>query len=109
MRSVERYQLWLSLAALGFTIRTAGMEMAARRRVDGAWDITGENLSVHVLARFGHWYRAQERLGVGVDRGLENVFGRANFDDAAQIHDGYKVGNMFNDGKIVTDEEVGEA
>lgn len=52
---------------------------------------------------------AEQGLGVGVAGVAVNGVGVGKLDDAAGVHDGDAIGNIFDDGEIVGDENVGEA
>ena len=53
--------------------------------------------------------RLQQKPRVGVQRVAEYRLARAEFDDAAEIHDGNAVGDVADDGKVVRDEKIGQA
>ena len=50
-----------------------------------------------------------EPARVGLVRVLVDVFGGAELDDLAVVHDGHHVGHEFHDAQVVADEDVGEA
>ena len=49
-----------------------------------------------------------ERLGVGMQRHLEQALLVGHLDDAAEIHDGDAVADVLDHGEVVGDEQVGE-
>ena len=48
--------------------------------------------------------RCQERLGVRILGGLQDLGGGANFDDFARLHDGDAGGELGDDGQAVRDQ-----
>ena len=51
----------------------------------------------------------EQRLGVGVERVAVQLLGAGDLDDLAQIHDGHAVRDVLDHGKVVGDEEIGQA
>ena len=47
-------------------------------------------------------------MAVGMQRLLKKLFSRRQFDDASQIHNGYPIGEIADDGKAVRDKRVRE-
>ena len=84
------------------------MEVAARRRIDGAGHVALEDDPLAGLFGHGLGHGAQERLRVRVQRAGENLLRRAHFDDAAQVHHGHAPADMTDDAEVVGDEEVRE-
>ena len=103
------YEFGLLFAAAGLAVGATGVEVAAGGGIDGAGDVTGEDLSVESVSGVGGWNGAEQRFRVGVRGVLEDFFDGADFDDASEVHDGDLVGDVADDGEIVADEEVGEA
>ena len=58
--------------------------------------------------RIGHGNRFEQGARIGMRRVAENAIHRTLLDDAAEIHDGDAVADMFDDRQIVADENVGE-
>ena len=50
----------------------------------------------------------EQRACIGMPWTLEHVSGGGGLDDASQIHDGDPIAETAHDGKIVTDEEIGQ-
>ena len=89
-------------------VADAMAEGGACGRVDGGRDIAGQGPGIVFLRwiRFGDG--GDEGLGVGVFRVFVDFFSGSCFDDFAEVHDGNAVRDVFDDGEIVRDEEVGE-
>ena len=83
-------------------------EGTAGGRVDGAGDVSGEADALFGGGGIGLGDGGDEGLGVGVAGGAVEFFGGAHFDDLAEIHDGEAVADVFDDGEVVGNEEVGE-
>ena len=60
-------------------------------------------------AGFGGEDAGEQRLGVGVQRGGEDLVHWGALDDAAEIHDGDVGGDVFDDGEVVADEKERQA
>ena len=90
-------------------VRAARMEVAARRRIDRARHIPRED---HPLAppRAGlrDRHRRQQRLGVRMQRHLEQAGLVGGLDDAAQIHHRHAVADVLHHRQIVRDEQIGQ-
>ena len=89
----------------------AGVEEAARRRVDRRRDVAGEDDAVRRAGaiRVGDHRRREQRHGVGMARRAEEIPNRGHLDDLPQVHDRHPVAHVLDDGEVVGDEEVGEA
>src|SRR6202051_4127560 len=88
--------------------RASGMEMAARRRLNGTWNLAlqSDALPLHFWIRDRD--RRQQRLGIRVQRrGIKLARGRG-LDDAAEIHDGHALADMLDDRQIMGDEEISQ-
>ena len=90
-------------------IGAAGMEAAARRRIERARHLALQHDAAALGPRLGHRDRRQQRAAVGVARRGEQRLGVRGLDDAAEIHHGDAVGDVLHHGEIVRDEDVGEA
>lgn len=93
-------ETWPSRLAAFLGMRAAGVERATtwwverRRWISGQQDAFAGALTVGI----GHRHRAAERLGVRVLRVLEYFRRRADLDDAAEVHHGDAIGDVFDDG-----------
>jgi len=87
---------------------TAWMESAARRRIDGAWDLPlqGENLAPDL--GIGNGYRGEQKNRVGVAGMRVDLMALRNLHDLPQIHHRHAVGDVLHHVQIVGDEDVGE-
>ena len=96
----QRLETWPSRLAAFLGMRAAGVERATtwwverRRWISGQQDAFAGALTVGI----GHRHRAAERLGVRVLRVLEYFRRRADLDDAAEVHHGDAIGDVFDDG-----------
>ena len=78
------------------------------RRIDGASRLAGEDDALPILLRIdlqnsGHQGLCIRRAGIGEDR----IRGAA-FHHLAQIHNGHVLGNMFDQGQIVGNKQIGQ-
>ena len=55
-----------------------------------------------------HRHRREQRVRVRVPRAREELVGRRDLDDLAEVHDGDPVAHVADDREVVRDEEVGE-
>ena len=90
------------------TVRAAGMELAPGRGIGGGRDRPLQHDPVHLRRRIGHRDRREQRLGVRMQRVLEDVLGRAVFDETAEVHNAHRVRDMLDDRQVVRDEQVGQ-
>ena len=92
--------------AAGLRVRAAGPEPAARRRIDRARDVAGEDdpLAAPFDPRVGDRYGRDERLRVGVQRPAEQVVHGGGLDDLAEVHHGDPVGEVPDHGEVMGDE-----
>jgi len=97
-----------SVAADVHGLRAAGMEAAARRRIDGAGHIAFEDDALLSPAGIDGGHRGKQRLGIGMKWVAVECFAGAAFHDLAQIHHGHAVRDVFDHREIVRDEQIGE-
>ena len=65
-----------------------------------------DNALARVLTRWiDNWHRTDERLGVGMQRLLQNRAGLTKLDNFSEIHHPDSVGDMFHNREIVRDED----
>ena len=95
--------------AVGHRVGTTRPEHAAGRRIDRARNIAAEHDAPALAVGIRDGNGRQQRLGVGMLRAADELLRRRVLHDAAEIHDDDAVGDVFDDGEIVGDEEVGEA
>jgi len=81
---------------------------ATGRGGNGRGDIPPEEDAPGLFAGIGDGYRGNERLGIGMKRIPVDFIGGPEFDNFAQVHDGDPVADVFDHGKVVGDEKVGE-
>src|SRR6516225_6093748 len=83
-----------------------------RRRVsdatEGARNLAGEQASVDDATRLGDGHRRQELSRIGMLRRLEDRLAGAELDELSEIHDGDAMADLFDDGHVVRDEEIGQ-
>src|SRR3979490_694445 len=90
--------------------RTARIEMAARRRVEGARDLApgfGGGRGGDEMERVGNGRDQRARIGMAWI--LEDLLPAALLDDAAEIHHGDTTAHMLDHAEIVADHDVAEA
>src|SRR5712671_1158308 len=87
------------------------MKDATPGRVHRAWHLALDGLerTFRLDGRIGYRDRRQQRLGVGVERVVEELVARRQLDDAAEIHDRDALAQMPYDREVVGDEQVGQA
>src|SRR5689334_16749378 len=86
----------------------AGMKGAARRRCDRVWNLTLDRSALSPAhGEIGQ--RIHQHARVWMSGRLEQLARGCQFDDPPQIHDPDARGHMLYDGKIVADEEIGQA
>ena len=98
--------------AAGFAgVGAAVAEGAAGELGEGARELAlGGELDAGALGDgVGDRDRGEERLGVGVERVGEEVFGGGDLHQAAEVHHADAVGDVLHHQEVVGDEEVGEA
>ena len=89
-------------------VRAARVEFAALRRVDRAGNIAFQNPQLAVLLHVRGRNRGHQRLGVRVQRMVKQLLRVRQLDHVAQIHHADAVGDVFDNGKVVRDEQVGQ-
>src|SRR5437773_1298887 len=85
-------------------IRASRVKMAAARRIAGAWYFAGENDAFPYGVRLRYRHRGKQGLRIGMHRRSKDVSLRSDLDNAAEIHHSDALGDVFDDGQIVTDE-----
>ncbi len=104
--SGHRSQSWIFIVAAFDRIRAAGSKMTAAGRVHGRWDIAPQHVAGSV--RVGIRYRngGDECTRIGVPGGAVERIRIRVFHDAAQVHDGDIIGDVFDHRQVVGDEEI---
>jgi hypothetical protein len=95
--------------AAGFGDGTAGMKGTSFGRMNRGRDIAGQDDAAAAGAGVEGWHGGDQGLGIGVSRQAGDGAGRAGFDDVAEVHDRDAVAEMFDHGKVVSDEQVSQA
>src|SRR5215469_2296191 len=102
-------QGWGFVAAARHRVRAARVKVAPRRRIDRARHVA---LQDYPLAGSGavFWdrYGRQQRLGVGVQRRLEQAGLVSHLDDAAEIHYRDAIADVLDDREVVGDKQIGQ-
>ena len=95
---------------LGFAavhhIAAAGMEGAARWRIDRAWHVAVDQRLERFGFGIGDRNRGQQRLRIGMARMCEQFGLLGDLDNAPEIHHGDAVADMRDHRKIVRDEQI---
>src|SRR5262245_5576735 len=102
------HQLGSSALANFPGMRTARMQMAPRRRIEGARRITRQEAAISPPVRGWQRYRGEQRLRVGMARFGENASRRSALNDAPEVHHRDTRGNVSHHREIVADEDVSE-
>ena len=91
--------------AAGHRVRAAGVKMAAGRRVDRARHVARQD---HPLAApracLRDRHRREQRLGVGMQRRIEQRRLVGHLDNAAEIHHRNSVADVLDNREVVRDE-----
>jgi hypothetical protein len=87
----------------------AGAEHAARRRIGEARNVAGENLSRAPDVGIGRGNGRQQRRRIGMTGPRIQRRARRDLHDAPEIEHDDAVGDVFDDGEIVADEQHGQA
>ena len=87
--------------------RAAAMEMTAGGRVDRVRYVALQHDALALRLRVGDRHGGEQGFGIGVQRVGVEVARRGDFDDAPQIHHGDAGAYMLDDGKVVSDENIG--
>ena|SRR5438132_9656986 len=92
-------QLRADLFAAFDSDRATWVEDATRRRVDWARHLALDRAELpgRLDARIGHRHRGKQRLGIGMERIIEQLVARREFDDPPEIHDRHAVAEVPDD------------
>ncbi len=97
---------------LGFatvhTLAATGLEVAAVGGVEQVKRVAGDAFQAHFGAVDGG-ERAHQALGVWVFGVVQDLFGVAQFDQFAGVHDADAVGDLAHQAQVVGDEQDGKA
>ena len=97
------------VGAHGVGARAAGAEAAARRRGERRRRLADRDVGGGLHRGVGHGDRLEQQRRVGVRRLGEQLLGRADLAQAAEIHHGDAVAHRLHHGEVVGDEQQGEA
>src|SRR5690554_6330987 len=86
--------------------RAARMKCATAGRIDRRGDIALEDDAGLFLGGIGRWNRRQKRLGIRVQRALEELLGGRQFDDPPQIHHRDAIRDMLHDREVMGDKKI---
>ena len=84
------------------------MEAAARRWVQGRWNVAREDDTGSPERRVGNGDRGHEGFGVRVLRVGEAGVAICYFHDPAEVHDSNAVADVLDHAHVVRDEDVGQ-
>ena len=103
-------ELGLFFAAQILGERAARVEAAAGWRIDRAGYVARQDdaLAFALDRRVRDGYRAQQRLGVRMQRALVQEVTRRQLDDLADVHDRHTVRNVAHHAQVVGNEQVGQ-
>src|SRR5262245_59381969 len=84
------------------------MKDAAGRRIDRAWHLAPDRteFAIRLDARIGYRLGGQKRLGIRMERIVEQLVAIRDYDDPAEIHDRDALAQMPNDREVVRDEQI---
>ena len=83
--------------------------MTSCRPVNRRWDIPFQPNLLHTARCIHFWDGREEGTRIGMLRRIKNLLGCSVLYDAPQIHHRYFIGEVFHNGKVVRDEQVGES
>ena len=84
------------------------MELAALRRINRTGNIALQNDQFAVIIHISGRNRAQQSLSIGVQRMVKQLLGFCLLYHVAQIHNTDTIGNITDNGKIVSNKQVGQ-
>ena len=90
-------------------IGATGMKAAPRGNLDGTRHVTGENNAFPLDGGVRHRNGCEQRLGVRVQWIAEELTGRRDLDDPAEIHHGNPMADVLDHGEIVRDKQIRQA
>lgn len=91
-------ELGLLLPTNRYAIGASWMKIASARRIDGAWNVSGEYLPIGLDGGVGRRNSTEKGLRVRVRRIVENIVDSADFHDSSEVHDSDVVRYVSNDG-----------
>ena len=80
------------------------MELTALGRICGRRNGALEHNPVSMRIGIGHRNCREQRLGIGMQRMVEDILRCTVFHQIAQIHNANRVGNMLYHGKVMGDK-----
>ncbi len=89
-------------------VAAARVKIAAGGRVRGIGHAALQDDALRAQPRVGLGHRGEERLGVGMLRGIEEGLRRRDLGDAAHIHDRHPLADVLHHAQIVRHEEIGQ-
>ena len=107
-RGLRFLKLRFLLPADFFSIGTARVKAAGRRRIDGIRHVPCEDDPLSARIRIGDGNRREQRFCVRMEGAVEQLSRIAELDQLAQVHDRYAVGHVLHNQQVVCHEEVGE-
>ena len=84
---------------------TARMEVASRRRVNGAWGFPLDKAAGGVEADFIEKRGRVEGFRVGMARSVEDLLHGSHLDNAAKVHDGHAIADVAQGSKVMGDHQ----
>eukprot|EP00825_Cyclidium_porcatum_P015894 TRINITY_DN19133_c0_g1_i1.p3 TRINITY_DN19133_c0_g1~~TRINITY_DN19133_c0_g1_i1.p3 ORF type:complete len:167 (-),score=13.20 TRINITY_DN19133_c0_g1_i1:37-537(-) len=85
------------------------MEMTTRRRIGRRWRFSGQSDSCAMPIQPRHRNGRQQGLRIRMLRRAQHLFCPSPFDNTPQIHHSHVVGQIFDDCKVVGNEQIGDA
>ena len=85
------------------------MEFTTAGRIYRRGNIPFQNNTVHLHVWIRHGNCREQRLGIRVQSVAKDLLLRAELYHTAQVHNAHLIGNMLDDGKVVRNEDVGQA
>ncbi len=88
---------------------TAWVKRATRRRIRGRGHVAAQDYAASPCLWIGNRNRREKRLRVRHHRLTVKILARSKLYDPSEIHDRHPVSDVFDDRKVVCDEEVRES
>ena len=87
-------------------MRTAGMKIAAGRRIGWAGNFALQWNHSRLLARISLWHSPHQCRRIGMHRSVKQRFARRQFDNFSQIHHDHPITKMLHNTQIMGHEQI---
>ena len=108
MTAAYLHQGGLLFRATAHDLGTTGMEPATGRRIEGAGDLSGQDVVRHGDVRVRAGNGGHQGPGIGMKRVFGQFAAWGHLYNLAQIHDRDDIAEVLHHGQVVRHEQVGE-